>query len=75
MALDPSYNTKSLDDLQLEFDQLGNDLSVIDTKRKAILALMEKKKAELMAQLKTANLSAAEKEALRQALFSKGIVL
>ena len=73
--LDPSYNSKTLDELHLEFVQLGNDLSVIDTKRKDILALMDKKKAELLAQVKTANLSAAEKEALRQALFSKGIIL
>lgn len=75
MALDPSYDSKTLDELQTEFVTLGDQLSVLDCKRKDILALMEKKKAALLAELKTANLSPAEKEALHQALFSKGIVL
>lgn len=75
MILDPSYEAKTLDELQVEFVQLGNDLSSIDGKRKAILALIEKKKAALLAQVKTANLTDAEKEAFRQALFSKGIIL
>lgn len=75
MALDPSYDSKTLDELQAEFVTLGNQLSTIDTKRKDIYALMDRKKAVLLAELKTANLSPAEKEAFRQALFSRGIVL
>lgn len=74
MALDPSYDSKTLDELQDEFVLLGNQLSTLDGKRKDILALMERKKAALLAELKTANLSPAEKEALKQALLSRGIV-
>ena len=75
MALDPSYDAKTLDELQDEFVLLGNQLSQIDTKRKDILALMERKKATLLAGLRADNLSPAEKEAFRQVLFSRGIVL
>lgn len=75
MALDPSYDSKTLDELQAEFVMLGEQFSVLDCKRKDILALMDRKKAALLAELKTANLSPAEKEAFRQALFSRGIVL
>lgn len=73
--LDASYDSKTLDELQAEFVTLGGQLSVLDCKRKDILALMDRKKAALLAELKTANLSPAEKEAFRQALFSRGIVI
>jgi hypothetical protein len=75
MILDPSYGSKTLDELQAEFVQLGNDLSTIDAKRRAILSLMNKRKAELLAQFKTSDLTDVEKEALRQALFAKGIIV
>lgn len=75
MALDPSYDIKTLDELQTEFVALGNQLSEVDTKRKEICALIERKKASLLADMKTFNLTPVEKEAFRQALFSKGIVL
>ena len=75
MALDPSYDSKTLDELQDEFVLLGNQLSQVDTKRKDILALMDRKKAALLAGLRADNLSPVEKEAFRQVLFSRGIVL
>lgn len=75
MILDPSYDAKTLDELQAEFVLLGNELSTIDAKRRAILALIEKRKAELMAELKTSDMTPAEKEAMRQALFARGISL
>ena len=68
MILDAVYDTKTLDELQAEFVLLGNELSIIDNKRKAIHVLMEKRKAKILAQTKIANLSTTEKDALRKAL-------
>lgn len=68
MILDAVYDTKTLDELQAEFVLLGNELSIIDNKRKTIHVLMEKRKAKILAQTKIANLSTTEKDALRKAL-------
>lgn len=68
MALDPSYDSKTIDDLQTEFVLLGNQLSKIDMKRKDIFALIEKRKNTVVAQNKINKLSVAEKDALREYL-------
>jgi hypothetical protein len=68
MALDPSYDSKTIDELQAEFVVLGDQLSNVDMKRKDIFALIEKRKAAALAKNKINKLSLAEKEALREAL-------
>lgn len=71
MALGPEYDAKTLDELQAEFIQLGNDLSVCAQKRNDILALMDKRKAEAKAAAKVASLDPLEREALKRALESR----
>ena len=45
MILDPTYATKSLDDLRAEFVRLGTELAALSDQREALLSLMARREA------------------------------
>lgn len=71
MILDASYDAKTIDQLQAEFIDLANQVAALSDKRVAILALMEKRKAEAKAAAHVGNLTAVEKDALKRSLESR----
>lgn len=71
MILDPTYDTKTIDELQKEFRRLAADLAAISDKRAAILALMDKRTAEASASERVSRLTPVEKDALKHALESR----
>lgn len=71
MQLDPSYDLKTIDELQAEFVALGNQVAEISDKRVAINDLMCKRKAEAKAAAMVAELSPLEKDALKRSLESR----
>lgn len=71
MILDPTYDTKTIDELQAEFRRLATDLAAISDKRAAVLALLEKRRAEASASVRVSHLTPVEKDALKRALESR----
>lgn len=71
MALDASYDKKTIDELHAEFRRLASDLAAIADKREDLLALIEKRKAEAAASARVSRLTPVEKDALKHALESR----
>lgn len=72
MILDASYDAKTIEELQAEFNQLASEMATCSDKRVAIFALIEKRKAEAKAASRVAQLTAIEKDALKRALEARG---
>lgn len=73
MILDPTYDTKTIEELHTEFCQLATDLSFISDKRAAIFSMIENRKADAKASAHIAQLTVIEKDALKRALESRDL--
>lgn len=71
MALDSSYDTKTLDEIQAEFVSTGVDLAAMANHRQELSALIDQRKAQAKAQARVDALDPIEREALKQALESR----
>lgn len=62
------YDAMSLDELRIEFVGLAQQLVPIETARREIAVLMEKRQAEAQAALRVAGMSGTQKDAMLNAL-------